>query len=857
MIDPSQVERWRRIDALFAEATALPASARDAFLRAACAEDEELRLELESLLQSDARPEDLLGEVVESAARDVADQRPAASAPLAGELLGPYRVIGILGRGGMSSVYRAVRADDEYSKEVAVKILQSGFLGPDTLERFRRERQLLADLEHPYIARLLDGGTREDGTPFVVMELVDGPPIDEYARRENLGLAPRIALFRKVCAAVQYAHQRLVVHRDLKPSNILVQPDGTPKLLDFGIAKLLDEDEVAATVTAQRWMTPEYASPEQVRGERVSTASDVYSLGAVLYELLTDRRPYRFPSRGAGDIERVVCETMPPPPSAALAERAAESEPPPTRPIRSRELRGDLDNIVLMALRKEPERRYGSAGELDADLERFERGLPVRSRPDTFRYRSRKFVRRHRLAVAAAAALVTLLVAFGAVTFFQARRLEVERDAANLERDKARRVAELFGEMLTAEDDAGVPAGDLTARQLVDRGAARLASQELDDQPAVRAALLQAVGDVFLFHEEVEPARKLLDEALVLRRGLGGEDDLEVAESLDSLGDLARREEDLDQALALAREALGIRRRLAGEPSAEVVASLIDVARVLHTRGEFVEAERTYAEALGQARQLPGHRALVLELMQAHAGLVGTISDPDAMLATLWEVLEGSIELFGENHLRVADVSAELAVDLRKRKRYDEAEPLYLRALAIRRATLGAHEQTAQALNNYGLFLKEKGAMAEAGEVLAEAVGMYEEVYGPDHPGSAIGITNYAAWLRDNGSVEEAARLYEKAIALEVEGPLGPDHWVVAIHRYQHATCLMKLGEEERAERELERSVETLLDKHPRHGGARVAVGLLEDWYEKHGRIEDAAALRERATARGVAEPSS
>jgi serine/threonine-protein kinase len=305
------------------------------------------------LLEADARAagaQDLVGDVVESAAVDVVRERGGGPGDPVGERLGPYRLIGVLGRGGMASVHRAVRADDEYSKEVAVKILRSGVLGADTHERFRRERQILADLEHPNIAHLLDGGTREDGTPYVVMELVDGPPIDQYARRHRLDLSQRVALFRKVCAAVQYAHQRLVVHRDLKPSNILVQADGTPKLLDFGIAKLLDDEQAGSTVTARSWMTPEYASPEQVRGERVSTASDVYSLGAVLYELLTGQRPYELSSRSAGEIERLVSTTIPAAPSAVVArgrlDRRGVEEAPTA--IRSRQLRGDLDNIVLM-----------------------------------------------------------------------------------------------------------------------------------------------------------------------------------------------------------------------------------------------------------------------------------------------------------------------------------------------------------------------------------------------------------------------------------------------------------------------------------------------------------------------------
>ncbi len=842
-MDGDHQGRWRRVEAFFAEAAALAGEERVRFLDAACAGDEPLRSEIESLLQADETRGDPVAVAIDEAAQEVARAAPAPVAE--GEDIGPYRLVGVLGRGGMSTVYRAVRADEEYAKDVAVKIMRSGFLGDETLERFRQERQILADLEHPNIARLIDGGTREDGTPFVVMELVDGLPIDEYARQHQLSLSGRLAVFREVCAAVQYAHQRLVVHRDLKPSNILVQPDGTPKLLDFGIAKLLDADAPAMTVTARTWMTPEYASPEQVRAERVSTTSDVYALGAVLYELLTGRRPYDFPTRSAAEIERIVCETVPVPPSDAVAEDEARA-PGTALTVPSRRLRGDLDNIVLMALRKEPERRYRSAGDLADDIERFEHSLPVRSRPDTLGYRSRKFVRRHRWSVATAALVAALLIVFGIVMFLQAERVAQERDLASLERDKARRVAGFMNELLTSWDDAGVVAGDLTARQLVERGAEKLAAGELADQPAVRAAVLAALAEVYVFHGEDTRARELVSESHTLRLSALGEEHLETADSHAALGELDFRATRHDEAEKHFRRALALRRQLAGEQSLDVADSMAQLGSLLYRTGDFENAERYMKGAVERYR---AHRGDVdpttLHLKQAYSELAAVTGRPDEELALLQEVLAGSIALYGEEHLRVADVSSQLGVKLKNRERYAEAEPLYRRAIDVRRKHLGTHEATASSINNYGIFLRAKGSDAEAGPVLAEALEMYSEVLGREHPKTAMPIGNYAAWLLEHGSLAKAEALFEEALGL-LHQELGADHWVTASFQSKYGVCLLRQGRSEAGEAELVRSVDVLLEKSPMDRRAQEAVIQLRDWYRKSGQDEKASDLLSR-----------
>ena len=416
-------ENWKRVKDVLDVTLRLNVEERTAYLDEALGNEPELREEVESLLRSHDQADSgfLRDPAVGVLGRVASAVRPARI----GRRMGAYNILEEIGRGGMGEVYRAIRADGEFDREVAVKLVQGGLDSQSVLERFRHERQILAGLDHPNVARLLDGGTTEDGLPYLVMELVDGVPIDRYCEIHKLKIADRVRLFLDVCAAVQYAHQRLVIHRDIKPGNILVSAQGVPKLLDFGIAKLTDPTSTAQT-TLMRPMTPEYASPEQIRGETITTATDVYSLGVVLYQLLTGQTPHQPTTRSAHEMARMITEEEPVRPSLLVQRADAAGEKGSAvaeSPARwSRELAGDLDNILLKALRKEPERRYSSVEQLGADLRRYLEGKPVLARKDSWNYRAGKFIRRH-IVIVAATVIVILTLLFGMVITLREKRI--------------------------------------------------------------------------------------------------------------------------------------------------------------------------------------------------------------------------------------------------------------------------------------------------------------------------------------------------------------------------------------------------------------------------------------------------
>jgi eukaryotic-like serine/threonine-protein kinase len=679
---PPANERWARVKELFEAAVDLAPNERATLLNNKCDGDDSLRREVESLLDSDAQTGGFIEQPVLEMPRDLFPEAPEES--LVGRQFGAYQIVREIGRGGLGAVYLAARADDEYRKEVAIKLVRRGLDTEDILRRFRNERQILAQLDHPNIARLIDGGTTDDRLPYFVMEYVNGHPITAYCETHSLNPTERLDLFRKVCAAVTFAHQNLVIHRDLKPSNILVAADGEPKLLDFGIAKLLgpEEEALAPTMAGQRAMTPEYASPEQVKGERITTASDVYSLGVLLYELLTGRRPYRLKTRTPDEISRAITSQEPERPSTAAAKVGENSK----LEIRnSKFLKGDLDNIVLMAMRKEPARRYASVGQFSEDIRRHLAGLPVVARKDTVSYRAGKFINRHRIGVAAAALILLSLLGGIIATLIQVQ-------TARRERAKAEAVSIFLGRTLNANPDRN-PKGQPTVQDILQDASRRLAAEELSDQPEVRAELQRIIGESYLSLGQYPLAEQNLTAALETQTRLTGEDGIAALRTSVSLANLwAGAKGDYAKAnkFYLAKLPLLRAEQKKGNLSADYLTlALNGFALLRRAQGDSKEAEKLLREELT---------------------LIPYVSSEQ------------------KNNGGVAQ--AVLALTLADQGKFGEAIKIVREKIAaIREKRIEASSELAANLTGLGSFLLENGQSGESLESLREAEGIYRKLY--------------------------------------------------------------------------------------------------------------------------------
>ncbi|MEK9502608.1 serine/threonine-protein kinase [Gaopeijia maritima] len=775
--DAGTSDRWARLDAHFAEAADLGAEERDAYLDAVRADDPALAAELASMLHWDTSGGgEQLDEAIRGVAEEVLDEREASRA---GARIGPYRVVEELGHGGMGTVYLAERDDGAYEARVAIKLIRGGVASRDQIRRFREERQILANLDHPNIARLLDGGTTDDGLPYVVMELVEGEPIDRYCDHHRLSITDRVHLFRSVCDAVSHAHRNLVVHRDLKPGNILVTDDGVPKLLDFGIAKLVEDDGEGATRTALA-MTPAYASPEQVRGEPVTTATDVYALGAVLYQLLTGHPAHRFDSRAPGDIQRAICEQGPDRPSTVVTRAPTDDDGTPlvsladlgeargTSPERLRHrLEGDLDTIVLMALRKEPERRYGSVDALSRDLANHLLGLPVAARGDAWSYRARRFVSRNRAQVVAGATAVVSLLGFG---IYHTARLSDERDRARVEADKAERLAEFLGGLFTIDDRAPAVGAEVTALELLDRGAESIS--ELDDAE-VRADLQYTLGRAFTNLGLFDRGTPLLTASEETTRALRGEDDPETAATRSALADNLWERGDYEAADSVLRAALpGF-----AEYPEQYAATVSSRGRALLRMNRFDEARQAYEEALALYAEIEGdqreRRAAVLNQL----GQIDLATDDRAGAEQrLREAIAIQRELDTEGRGTLAATLQTLGSVLVGRREFDEAEALLLEGLALEEPRLGAnHPDLAPTLAELSALYRLQGAPERALPYTRRAVEI-GRARGEDHSDLAYDLTNLAQVLIDTGDLDEAETTARESMRMSAatDGPASP-----------------------------------------------------------------------------------
>ena len=790
----------------------VPDAERDALLAREC-NDDALRAEVMRLLAADAEAGSFLSEPagakLPSALTSLAPEPPRRASP--GAMFGSFRLVSVLGKGGMGEVWIAERAGADFEQRVAVKLLHGGGGDGDAAAaaaRFRRERQILAKLSHPRIARLLDGGVTAAGQPWLAMELVDGLPLLDHCVEKQLDVDARLRLFMEICDAVQFAHRNVVVHRDLKPSNILVGANGEPKLLDFGIAKLLegqDEEEVTALTRAdERPMTPDYASPEQVRGEAITTACDVWALGVILHELLTGVRPFRGNGKSRGEVARAVLETSPTRPSSQIGVAGGDDKRRPSgmTPLAlKRRLKGDLDAIVLKALRREPQARYGSVEALATDVRRHLEGAPVAARGDATGYLVRTMLRRHRVAVGFSALVILVLVVGLVSTLWQARR-------AREEARKAERAQEFLISMLRAFDPEKGDGSPLTQRDILDRGEARV-TQALGGQPVEQARLLRVFAETWLDLDD--PARALgpAERALALQRGSLGPRDVEVAKTLVVLGTIYARSEN------------------------------------------FPKSERAHADALSIAREAEGRSGPTVALALARLGNAECLRSEFAIGGPrLREAVEIARRTHGDDSVEALDHSGDLAVCLEDEGRIDESVEITRRNVALSTKLRGAkHPATLLLRHNLAASLMSGGQFEEPYAILREVYEQQREVFGPDRRGQLAGTKRMLARALDGlGRSEEALVLLDEAIQSSAAAS-GPKSFMVGLCLHNKSVALRHLGQNGEAEKAARDALEMHLaglgdDRFAARMRAALGAALLA-----LGRAPEARAELERAAA--------
>ena len=785
-------ERWEQIEGIFASALEQPVAAREQFVDRACAGDQDLGREVMSLLNSAESAGDYFADLADRAGVPTLDESEPDS--LQGRRVGKYRLVQLIGRGGMGAVYLAERDDQQFEMQTALKILPVGLESEEARMRFLSERQILARLRHPSIAQLLDGGVTDDGTPYYVMEHVEGLPIDEYCDARELAVDERLEIFLQVCEAVQHAHRNLIVHRDLKPANILVTESGQAKLLDFGIARVLDPSQDGGTALTQtrraRPMTLAYASPEQVRGETVTTASDVYALGIILYKLLAGRHPHRLPFTSPTDAERIICEEQPPAPSVALRssidldmEGSGQLDRPSLRKL-IRRLSGDLDTIVLMALRKEPERRYASVEQFAADIRRYLVALPVSAQRDTVRYRASRFVRRNKVGVVVAVAFAAMLVALVGLALRFAVTSATQSRAVAREAETTAQVSAFLIDLFRTADPLEGFGDTVRVRTILDRGAGYI-DEALQEQPEIRARLTSVLGRVY--------------------------------------GNLGL----YDEAFGLHQQALDLQRQLHGAAHLDVAEGLYQLAETQRSRRSFTAAESLYVAALDLRRGLSDAPASIADVLRGLALTMRELGKADSAELLTREVLEIRNDVLGEEHFHTIAAHLDLAYVLRAKGELDSAEATYLSVIPrLRTHGDSGRRLLGSAYNNLGFLYRSKQQFAEAERWYREALPL-ERVRGRE-PNLFLLLNNLAGVLYQQGKYAEAEEaLRERVAVAEAQWPAG--NWRIGSAYSALGDLFLMLGDTLQAEPFVRRRVEiyaaALGPDHGWTGHAKAVLG--------------------------------
>ena len=776
-------EYWNDIGELFNEALEQPVEQRSSFLERACAGNQELLREVLSLLESyEEHPEFL-----ETPAAKITGDDEESDEEMVGQRVGPYRIAERIGRGGMGTVWLAERDDDQFQQQVAIKIVKRGMDSQEIIHRFRAERQILASLQNPNIARLLDGGIAEDGRPWLAMEYIEeGIPLNTYCKQHQLNIHERLLLFRTVCSAVAHAHQNLIVHRDLKMNNILVSKQGRVKLLDFGIAKLLSSETSNnhATEFGHRLLTPDYASPEQIRGERITTATDIYSLGVLLFELLTNHRPYRLKGLSTSEIEQVICRDEPELPSKVVYRPNNQEEKEPNGHKRqakrlSKRLEGDLDTIVLRAMHKDPTRRYQSVEQFSDDVGRYLDGLPVRARRDSIAYRTGKFIGRHKFGITTAATLFTSITGFGGAMAIQRNRIAKQALEISKERDKAEQIAGFLKGLFSANDPAFARGKELTALEILDRGSERV-EKELVDRPELQVEVMLMIGEVYLEMGAYDKAEAIFRHTLriALQRWPDGSSLLATSQHALAAS-LNCRNSNYDEALELFCNAFDTLRLVHGDQlEADTTHVLNDIGLIMLRREKLNTAEQLFRLVTEMREQIfkEDHHHIAYTLNNLSIALQRQGYERfDEAIELLYRAVEMLKRLNGENHPDTSLGFYNLAQLYKKIGRIEDSERLHFKALAIRQAIFKEHRNLAFSYIRVGGIWARRRNIEEAERYLQKGLEMFRSIHGSHHIDVADALVSLARLRYITEDIEEAEQLLIQAYNIRLE-TLGDSH---------------------------------------------------------------------------------
>lgn len=808
--------RWEQIQELFHRAAAVSPSERIVFLKAAAPDDDPLIAEVLAMLEEDDRST-LLDDSVATLADRVLSKDTSEILP---KEFGPYRILRVLGEGGMGLVYLAERKD--LGSKVAIKVLRDSWLSPARRERFASEQRLLAQLTHPSIARLYDADTLPDGTPWFAMEYVDGIPLTEYCRKHNCAIDQRIRLFRGVCEAVQYAHAHAMIHRDLKPSNIFVKDDGTVRLLDFGIAKQLEtlDAPVNHTMTGLRLLTPAYAAPEQVRGEQLGVHTDVYLLGVILFELLTGELPFDFSNLTPSEAASVIVGLEPGRPSVRPKTFQGIIDSSSV----GKSAWADLDVLCLTAMHKDPGRRFGSVEALIRDIDHYLDGEPLEARPDSFRYKAGKFIRRNLRPLATAAVVFFIIVG---LTVAFTWRLAKARNTALAEAARTQRIQRFMIEIFQGGDAIAGPAADVKVIDMLDRGAR--AAQALNSDPKVRVELMFNFAQIYQKQGQLEKAESLFLLTLDQRKVLYGTDSPEVAEILTALGLLRAEQSRLDEAEPLVRDAWAIAQRHLLPKDPIVVEAAVAVGRVRGQRGEYLEAIRILEQVVQTQSAAEAPAAELAATLSALADVQYNAGYYDQCVPLYRRLLEMHTQIYGPRHPSVADDLGSLGATMNDLGYYSDAEKFSRQAIDVNRSYYGSdNPKVAANLTTLGRALTYENKYDEAAAALQQALAIQERAYGPIHSSVAETLNELGNIASMRNLLDDAEAKFRK-VAEVYRSIYGDHHSFVAVALSNVASIRMDKKDYPAAE-EIYRDVvrrftESLSSDNVNTGIARIKLG--------------------------------